>query len=438
MQFNVRSSLPVRWRPGPFILLVVATAACGPSAKKITEWKNAGLEGTPHLVKVVKDGDVDADLRAQAASALVESGAGQEMEAAVSALDVDDRSLLAPRIVDLLAPTLRATDVNRAGDAREALTALREQTPATEVRKKIDAVLLPALVADLKAGRARVGRRELREILVTIGSPVIPLLPPLLEDPNVPFATAVEVMEKIGDEAARTAGGAALVRRAKKVTMMPDPLWDALATLGGPDVAQFLIDSVDKQAPPSAERAAVAMAKLPPDPKVAVFAVHRAGLANTPASLRERLFEVAEKNRSEECRKELLRLIASSLDSTIRYRAFRAVLKAGGGAVIPDALATFPRSARFSASEVRSELVAPIAAMPGFDTRGPLFKAFESPAPLARLVALLAIEKMGFASDATHVAKLEKDNGTVKGLPAEDRVGRQAARIAAALRKTAS
>jgi hypothetical protein len=130
--------------------------------------------------------------------------------------------------------------------------------------------------------------------------------------------------------------------------------------------------------------------------------------------------------------------MGKTLDPPIRYRAFRAVLKAAGGAVIPEALAAIPRSVRFRSQEVRAELVAPISAMPGMDTRGPLFKSMESPVPLARLVALLALEKMGFASDAVHVAKLEKDTGRVPGLPPEDQVGRQATRIAAVLRKTAS
>ena len=53
------------------------------------------------------------------------------------------------------------------------------------------------------------------------------------------------------------------------------------------------------------------------------------------------------------------------------------------------------------------------------DTRGPLFKAFQSKSPLARLVAILVIEKMGFKSDADVIGKLDKDTGAVPGLPPE-------------------
>lgn len=434
-----KSSQSSRWPLGLAALLLAL--GCGPSEKKINAWKLAP-DGAPKLAAVVKDDDAPLDLRARAATGLVEIGAGDQMAAALAGLDIDARNRLAVLMVPLLDPSLRATDEARSGDARDALYSLRELAAAAEPRKVVDAVLFPALVADVKAGRSRVGRRELRDMLVGIGAPIVPQLVPLLEDPNVPFATIVEVVDevvdKVGDTASRHAGGAALVRRAKKVTMMPDPLWDAMATLGGKDVAQFLIESVDRDTGRQGERAAQAMALLAPEPSVAEFAVRRAGLSNTDPSLREKLFTVAEKNRGPECRRALLDLIARTLDAPIRYRAYRAALKAAGGAVIPDALAAIPRTVRFRSEEVRTELVGPISAMAGMETRGPLFKAMESPVPLARLVAILAIEKMGFASDAQHISKLQKDSGRVPGLPAEDQVGRQATRIVAALKKTAS
>jgi hypothetical protein len=421
----------------PLGLAVLLACACGPSEKKIKAWKIAP-DGAAKLAAVVKNSKARTDLRAQAAVGLVESGAGDEMAAALAGLDIDERNRLALLIVPLLDPTLRSTDEARSGDARDALYSLRELAVAALPRKAVDAALFPGLVADVKSGRGRVGRREVRDMLVGIGPPMVPLLLPLLEDPNVPFATIVEVVDKVGDAAARASGGAGLVRRAKKVTVMADPLWDAMATLGGKDVAQFLIDTVDKEAAPQAERAAKAMMLLAPDATVAEFVVRRAGQGTTTPTLREQLFAVAEKNRGPECRRALLDLIGKTLDPAIRYRAYRAALKAAGGAVIPDALAAFPGNVRFRSDEVRTELVGPISAMPGMDTRGPLFKSMESPVALARLVALLAIEKMGFASDATHVAKLQKDTGRVPGLPAEDQVGRQATRIAAALRKIPS
>ena len=41
---------------------------------------------------------------------------------------------------------------------------------------------------------------------------------------------------------------------------------------------------------------------------------------------------------------------------------------------------------------------------------------------------------VAFESDAANIEKLAKDQGAVKGLPPDDRVGRQATRVAAALR----
>ena len=141
-----------RTRWSLFLLVAVGAAACGPSSAKIQSWKGQEPEGTQKLAAVVGDPGVDPALRGEAAAALVETGHSQELEAAIAGLDIDARAALVPRAVVGLTP-LVAGGGDRAGEARAALYALREQIAAADARVRIDAVLFPALVADVRAGR---------------------------------------------------------------------------------------------------------------------------------------------------------------------------------------------------------------------------------------------------------------------------------------------
>jgi hypothetical protein len=426
-------------------LLVVFTLALGgfaasgcsrPDAAAVERLKGSPEAG-PKLGAIVKDDAAAPDVRGAAAAALVEVGLGEEMEAAVAGLDIGERARLIPAIVPRLQPMLELPDAEKSGDARDALYALRAQATTGEVRKSIEDVLFPALIKDVRAGRERVGRYGVKDMLIGIGPRAVDLLLPLLEDPAVPFATIVEVIDKVGNVETKEKAGDALVARAGKSPSLPETFWPALASMGGKKAGDFMMAAVERGMQPEVERAAIAMAKMPPKtPGLTSFAVSKAGSAVTPAPLREQLFVVAERDHTEEGRKALLALIGSTHDNAIRHRAFRALLKAAGGAAILEALETYPPRARLTSTELREQIVAPLSAMPGMDTRGPLFKGLQSKSPLARLVAILVLEHMGFKSDAEVIAKLEKDNGAVPGLPPEDRVGRQAARAAAQLRKS--
>jgi hypothetical protein len=415
------------------LVVAVGAVACGPSSAKIQSWKGQEPEGTQKLAAVVGDPGVDPALRGEAAAALVETGHNQELESAIAGLDIDARAALVPRAVVGLTP-LVASGGDRAGEARAALYALREQVAAADARVRIDAVLFPALVADVRAGRERAGRLAVKDMLVGIGPPIVQSLLPLLEDPAVPFASIVEVMDKVGDTDTKDRAGAALVTRAGKLPSLPETLPPAMNTLGGQAPADFLMKVVDGSNPTDAERAAAALAKLYRAKGVASFAARKAGTPTTAPALRDKLFVVTEESHSDEAKQALLALIRGSLEPATRYRAFRALLKSAGGGGLLEGLEAFPANASYTHDDVHQQIVAPVSAMPGFDTRPPMFKAFESKAPLARLVAVLVIGNMGFESDAANLDKLAKDQGAVKGLPPDDRVGRQATRMAAQLR----
>ena len=166
--------------------------------------------------------------------------------------------------------------------------------------------LFPALVADVRAGRARAGRLAVKDMLVGIGPPVLPRLLPLLEDPAVPFPTIVEVIDKVGDVASKDKAGEALVARARKLSVLPETLYAGAGHPGRAGARRLPDVPGRQQQPPDAERAAVALASLRRAKGVAAFAVRKAPTPPPPPPLRDRLFEVAEQSHGEEASEALL------------------------------------------------------------------------------------------------------------------------------------
>jgi len=95
--------------------------------------------------------------------------------------------------------------------------------------------------------------------LTAIGTPSGPMLVRLLQDPKAPYKGLAELLLKVGDEAARDQGGAALVRRAAAEKEIPNDLWIAMGTLGGQNVMDFLTQKLLKGPPAEAALAAKAL-----------------------------------------------------------------------------------------------------------------------------------------------------------------------------------
>ncbi|HEY0707646.1 MAG TPA: hypothetical protein VGG33_12665 [Polyangia bacterium] len=407
-----------------------------PDAASVDRWKTTP-EASEKLAEVIKDTKAPAPVRGRAAAALVEVGLGEDMEAAVAGLDIDQRAIVIPAAVPVLAPLVGVADAEKSGDARDALFALRAQSTTGDSRKAIEAVLFPAFAEDIRKGRQRAGRYQLADMLTGLGKDAVPLLLPLLEDPAVPLDPTVEVLAKVGDAVIRQQGGEALVKRAKKLNAIPENFWPALSRLAGKTAAEFAMATVDKGVSPDDERAAAAMVKMPPrSPGLTAYAVAKAADPNTPAWLRDQMFLVAEQDPGLDARKELINLIKSTKDGDLRIRAYQVLVKASTGDAILEGLEAFPANAKLSLDDFEKRIVEPLSAMPGMNTRAPLFKAMESKSPLGRLVAVRVLDNMNFKSDAEPLAKLEKDRGTVAGLPPSHQVGRQAQRAVAKLRKS--
>ena len=105
-----------------------------------------------------------------------------------------------------------------------------------EDQKRIDAVLLASLEAEFKAGKLRQGRHSLDKMLVAIGHRVQRACWCACWRMDAPYSQAAELLAKVGDEAARDRGAAALIARAPKLKTTdkrPDLIYKALGTLGG-------------------------------------------------------------------------------------------------------------------------------------------------------------------------------------------------------------
>jgi HEAT repeat protein len=423
----------VRAAGGVLLALSMLAAGChSVSPERIQAWK-ATPEGGEHLVEALRDTRVDLPLRAQAAAALTEMGWPDRVESAVGGASFEDRARLIPAIANQVAPLLEAAP---RWDAREVLLALRRHATTDEGLRTVDRFLIPALEGDLRAGRLEGGRHTLKEMLASLGPAALPALGASLSSPGAPFATVVELIDKVADQQTREADGAILVKRARTLVPVPPQMWKALSTLGGAAAVAFLEEGVEKGSGETQQKAAEALANIRLDSALLPFALRMVRNREAPMPVREQMLALAKRIGSEEARKGMIEIIASDPDPEVRFKVFAAVVAAGSGRQVLPALEAFPQNASYSQEEVRKRLVEPISKV-GYSARSDVIRALQSRSPVARLVALWTLEKSNFGSDAKQVEKLAKDRGTVKGVPGTT-IGGEATRIAAVLKKQAA
>jgi hypothetical protein len=70
----------------------------------------------------------------------------------------------------------------------------------------------------------------------------------------------------------------------------------------------------------------------------------------------------------------------------------------------------------------------------GQPVRPVLVKALDSKFPLARMTAVLSLESVGKGPDVPALEKVSKDTVVIKGFPAGATIGKEATRVAGALR----
>jgi len=429
--------------PASGVILLAAGAvsflgACNkPTSDSIQLWKTTE-KGPERLHDALADHGVPPKLRAEAAVALVDIGKSEEVDTVIAGLPADDRAEIAKTLAPgyEAAMTAQGPTGERALAYRDALFSLRQSLPAQgDDQKRIDAVLLAALENDLKAGKLRQGRHSLDKMLTAIGPDSAAMLVRLLGT-DAPYGPPAELLAKIGDDASRDKGAAALVARVpelKKTEKRPEFIFRAIGLLGGPTAVKFLEDKVTSGDKEDALLATRALGERR-DPAVLPFALKVASDTRADKTVRDEMFGVVENVGGLDAEKGLVSVISSDKDEIVRYRAFEAMLGARKAEGIQPGLEAFPASGTYKKVDV-DDLLVKLIEKQGATARPALVKTLSSRAPLARMTAAMALEQIGHAGDAPALQKVAGDTTPIKGFPAGETVGKQAARAAEAVKK---
>lgn len=421
------------------LALVIPVACSRVTSENIALWKTTE-KGPDKLHEALADHTVPPKLRAEAAVALVDIGRPGEVDTILAAAPADDRAEIAKSLEPAYEVAMKDPSPDKSLAYRDALFSLRQVAPPDE-QKRIDAALLPALEAELEAGKVRQGEHSLDKMLTAIGPGSADMLVRVLGTADAPYTQAAELLGKVGDEGARDRGAAALVARAPKLKTQekekahPDFFPKALGALGGPTAVRYLEAEVTG-GPGKEEEAVRATRALGErrDPAVLPFALKIAADAKADKAVRDEMFGVVGTIGGLEAEKGLLSIISSDKEEIVRYRAFEVELDARKAEGIVPALEAFPASASYKKVDVDDLLVKLIEKI-GQPARPVLVQALGSRAPLTRMTAVMALEQIGKAPDAAALEKLASDTAPVKGFPAGDTVGKEAAQAAEMVKK---
>ncbi|HMF43280.1 MAG TPA: hypothetical protein VKQ32_21560 [Polyangia bacterium] len=415
---------------------VVLLGGCNkPTSDSIQLWKTTE-KGPEKLHDTLADHGVPPKLRAEAAVAMVDIGRGEEVDAVIAQLPADDRADIAKSLVPAYEAAMTAegpTGTEKSLAYRDALFSLRQSVPADE-QKRIDGVLLPAIENELKAGKVRQGRHSLDKMLTAIGNDSSAMLVRVLGT-DAPYGQVAALLAKIGDDAARDKGAAALIARAPKLKgdKQPDMFYKAVGAIGGPTAVKFLEEKVTGSDKDDALMATRALGERR-DPAVLAFALKIAADPKADKTLRDEMFGVLEGIGGLETEKGLVGIISSDKDEIVRYRAFESILAARKADGIQPGLEAFPASGTYKKVDV-DDLLVKLIEKQGPTARPALIKTLASRAPLARMTAAMALEQIGRAPDAPALEKASADTTPVKGFPAGETVGKQAAHAAEIVKK---
>jgi hypothetical protein len=423
------------------LLLTLAASACGkPTSDSIQVWKTTE-KGPGRLHDAVADHSVPPRLRAEAAAALVDIGHADEVDALLPQLSADDRAEITKSLAPMYEVAMKDPSPEKALANRDALFSLRQYSLPSD-QKQIDAALLPAIEADLRAGKLRQGRHSIDKMLTAIGPDAGAMLARVLAEPGASYPVAAELLGKVGDESARDAGAAALVAHAQQHELIKgaqrggrEAYYRAIGLVGGPNALKFLEEQSTGLDRDKALMAARAL-ELRRDPNVLPFALKVAGDPRADKAVRDEMFGVVENVGGLEAEKGLTDIISSDKDEIVRYRAFEAVLNARKVDGIVPALEAFPVAAAYKKVDVDDLLVKLIEKL-GPPARPALVKALDSRSPLTRMTAVMTLEQIGRAPDAPALEKISNDTTSIKGFPSGETIGKAAGRVAEVVKKKA-
>jgi hypothetical protein len=416
-------------------LLALAAGCAKPTSENIQLWKTT-QKGPERLHEALADRSVTPRLRAEAAVALVDIGRADEVDVVLAQVAPDERAEILKTLIPTDEVAMKDPAPDKSLTARDALFSIRGYA-AHEEQKGIDGALLPAIANDLRTGHLRNGRHSIEKVLTAIGPESGKMLADVLGDPVPSYPLTADLLGKVGDEAARNAGATALIARAQreraKDKVLAPAMWRAIGAIGGPVAMKYLEEralATDK------DEAAMAVRALGQrrDAAVLPFALKVAADGKADKLIRDEMFGVIEGIGGLDARKGLLAIISSDREELVRYRAFEVVLSTSKAEGIIPALDAFPAGAAYKKVDVDDLLVRLIEKL-GAPARPVLLQALDSRAPLTRMTAVMALEQVGGAADAAALTKVASDSTSLKGFPAGDTIGKQASRVAEALKK---
>ena len=417
--------------PALLVALVLAGVACNKvSSDNIQLWKTTE-KGPGKLKDAFADRGVDAKLRAEAAAALIDIGRSDDVDEVLAGMQASERWDVFKALIPEYIGAMKDTAPEKSLAFRDALFSVRAMAQPDD-QARIDGVLLPQIEAELRSGRIRNGRHSVEKILTAMGKTAGETLARLLGQPIIGYQTVAELLARVGDEPARLKGAGSLVERARKEKSIPEAMWRSLGVLGGPEVIKFLEEKIEGKDKEDAANAVRALAQRR-EPEVLTFALKVAGDAKADRTVRDEMFGVVESIGGLEARSGLIHIIQTDHEELVRYRAFESLLAVAKQDGVVAGLEAFPAGASYKKVDVDDLLVKLIEKL-GPSARPTLVKALESKQPLARMTAVLTLEQLGKGPDAAALEKLTKDTTTIKGFPAGDSIGKEAARVAGVVR----
>jgi hypothetical protein len=427
------------------LAVVVAGLACeSVTPSRIEYWKGSA-KGPTKLVAALSNPELSPKMRAQAAAALADIGMSDLAETTGAQLPAPQRWEILKTLVPLLCARLPRTNSVESLNARDALFGWRRFATPEDVAS-IDSALLPALERELREGRPTRGRFGVPHMVQTIGVAAAPMLIGLLRDQGIDSRVPAELLAMVGGQDDREMGGRLLVERVLSGKSMDDhkrdALWAAMGYLSGKSVTAFLSQRLVAGNREEALRAAHAL-QLAAAPEVVPLALRLAADPATGANMRDELFQVVARAGGPAAEKGLLDMIASHPSDAVRYQACTAALIIGQAAAIEPILDALPARASYRKKELVEHVVQELVLVePGVRTA--VMRALQSRSPVARMVAVLALEttpfarvktRLGTAADVPALLQLANDSSVVRGFPPGETVGSEALRVSRLLGK---
>jgi hypothetical protein len=374
---------------------------------------------------VVRHHEAAPEIRAAAASALLARGHEAEAEHALALLPAPERGPLVAYLLHGNLPDLLAADFPR---GRRALMVVRAFGTADSVARS-DRLLLQAVIRELGRERSPRHRRWLGPLVQAVGPGQPSLLVDLMELPGAPHDVVMGLLAKRPELQAEARDR--MVGRMAGESMADEALWRALARWGPrePLMARLQARGAHSLA------AARALAFAPPDPTLALAALEVGRDRAADPGLRRAALTVVERVGSASLASALVATIGRENDPSVGYRTdITAIMLAGESVAVP-ALEAFPRQLEHRDDQLRATLVGATLWLGGDAARRVALRAVRSRASLARLTGVLLLERVGASEDAARLRHLSRDGRRVRGLPAGDRIGTQAARVMALLKQ---